>query len=233
MNHPVNFKGWSIVRLAPIFLLILLIAIGAVPGYLQGKWSWKDIPQVKSISQIKTTSKKGLNLTGWKTISKQEVPLGAHKWLEQKIQKDNLDEISVLIKPQPYYKDKPEVEWMDINGSEHWKTDSYTTLNFTVPQDSRSAPVTARFFRAWQKQTVAVVQWYAWPTGGHFDTGTWFWSDRMAQLQGNRLPWIAVCLKIPMEPLGDLNKVKPLAESLAQEVQRQLLAEPFKNQLVK
>lgn len=43
-------KQLSISQVLLIALLIVLIAIGAIPGYLSGKWSWSNLP--KSITLI-------------------------------------------------------------------------------------------------------------------------------------------------------------------------------------
>jgi cyanoexosortase B-associated protein len=89
--------------------------------------------------------------------------------------------------------------------------------------------VKARFFRAWNQQTFAVVQWYAFNNGGHFSPANWFWQDQLAQLSDRRVPWVAVCLKIPIEPLGELKDAQSVAESLAKTVQTQLNNTVFSN----
>ena len=67
-----------------------------------------------------------------------------------------------------------------------------------------------------------MVQWYAFPSGGGYSNFSWFWRDQIAQLHQSRVPWIAVCLKIPIEPLANLDEVQPLAESLARQIQANL-----------
>jgi hypothetical protein len=108
------------------------------------------------------------------------------------------------------------------------KRDSQKDLKFTIDSDSQPFEVTARLFRAWNdKQTFAVVQWYARTDGGHYSPASWFWADRMAQLKDRRVSWIAVCLKIPIEPLGDLDKVESEITTLAVQVQKVLLETAF------
>jgi cyanoexosortase B-associated protein len=67
------------------------------------------------------------------------------------------------------------------------------------------------------------------PSGGDYSSLKWFWLDRLAQLKRDRVPWIAVCIKMPIEPLGDLQIAKPAAESLAKTVESALLSEPFRS----
>ena len=217
-------KRWSIVRIALILLLSTLIIVRAAPGYWQGgNWSWSSLPKTANTKQLKGILSTGLVLENWQTVDKQQLQLGGHKWLGQIIKQENSKPIVLLLKPQTYYRDKPEVEWMDINGLERWKTDSYSQLNFTVDRDKDSLPTTARFFRAWNKrQTFAVVQWYAFPSGGHYAPANWFWQDLLAQLRGKRVSWIAVSLRIPIEPLGELKDARPFATSLAEQIQTRL-----------
>lgn len=212
-----------IAHLILVLVLILVLAIGSVPGYLSGKWAWSDLPKVENINQLKNLQQTGLTLPGWETLEHHKVNLGGNQWSLEMITKDDQNPIILLLRPQIYYKDKPEVEWSDINAIEHWKTDSETTLKFTI----NNYQVNARFFRAWKKTTVAVVQWYAWPGGGDFDPSHWFWLDQLAQLQGKRLPWVAVCLKIPIDPMSKLKSIEPLALSLAQNVQTSLETQAF------
>ena len=220
---------WSIVRIVLILLLSTLVIFGAAPGYLPGKnWSWVDVPRVANLSQVKQVLSSGLILTDWQTIDRQELKVGGQKWLAQLITQEDSKPVMLLLLPQSYYLDKPEVEWMDINGLERWKSDSYGQLNLTINHNQDSFPITARFFRAWtNKQTFAVVQWYAFPGGGHYAPANWFGQDLLAQLRGNRVPWVAVCLKIPIEPLGELTQAQPLAQSLAKQVQVNLQKSAF------
>lgn len=213
-----------------VLLLFFLLIIGAVPGYLQGgNWTWLDLPQVENINQIKNVLKTGLVLPNWQIIKQQEVKIGGHTWSAQLMEQPNSKPVMLLLLPQSYYLSKPEVEWMDLNGIERWKTDSHRQLNFTVENNSDSS-VKARFFRAWNRQqTFAVVQWYAFPHGGNYSPFRWFWQDQLAQLSDRRVPWVAVCLKIPIEPLGELSDAQSVAESLAQTIQANLEQTVFNN----
>ncbi|NES86510.1 MAG: cyanoexosortase B system-associated protein [Moorea sp. SIO2B7] len=218
-------------RWAVILLLILLIGIAAIPGYWSGKWIWKAPPQITNLNQIRSTRNTGLNIPGWTTLNQAEIKISGHKWSLQLIQKGVQKPVILLLQPQNDYRKGPQVEWMDINGFEKWKTDSYTKLKFTIEEETKSpVQVKARFFRAWnRRQTFAVVQWYAFPQGGHPSPGNWFWADQFAQLYRSRVPWIAVCLQIPIEPLGELEEARSVAESLAKIVQKTLIRDIFSN----
>jgi cyanoexosortase B-associated protein len=211
-----------------ILLLIGTIAIAAIPGYWQGgKWSWSDLPPLTNSRQLRSLLKTGVELDGWQTRLQREIRIGGNKWSAQAISQGESAPVVVLLAPQTYYTNKPYVEWTDIQGLEKWKTDSHHQLEFTVDSDAGSSQVTTRFFRAWNKQTFAVVQWYAFPNGGHPSSINWFWRDSLAQLQQQRIPWIAVCLKIPLNPLDDIDSVESLAVSLAQQVQNSLQENTF------
>ncbi len=205
-----------------LLLLVVLICLGTVPGYLAGgKWRWMSPPKVTTLSELKRLKETGLPLTGWQTVDKQKPLIGNHTWLKQDLTDGAETKAILLLFPQNGPIDQPQVEWTDIQGTLNWKTDSDRTAEFTA-SDAR---ITARYFRGWTtQQTYAVVQWYAWSTGGHPDQSRWFMVDRFAQLQNRRAPWVAISLLLPIEPLGDIEKSWSKAESLAQAVQSSLMS---------
>ena len=220
-------KRSPIARLALVILLISVIAIGAVPGYLKGKSSWRDMPPVENLKQLRKLRQTGLNITGWQTLEQREINLGGNKWLLQILEKEGNNPLTLLLLPQSDGRKQPAVEWLDIYGMENWQTDAHTRLKFKVEE----VAVEADFFRAWNRQqTFFVVQWYAWPNGGHPDPLKWFWADRIAQLKGDRVPWIAVCLKMEIDPFQDTSLARDRAESLAKIVQTRLRSGPFSDQ---
>lgn len=216
----------SISQLALLCLLALIAAIAALPGYFQGNWSWSDVPLVMNIHHLKSSRNPGLNLPGWSTVEQTEIQIGEHFWGVQTVEGGGESPITLFFMPQEYYRMQPQVEWTDLQGTERWKTDSHQTLTFSLPGEA-GGEVKANFFRAWREQTFAVVQWYAWYHGGNSDPAHWFWADQQAQLRRQRVPWIAVCLKIPIDPLSDLDSHRPFAKSLAQTVQTALDREIF------
>lgn len=226
-------------------LLALLIAVSALP-YYAGGWPWASPPDVPHVAALKALRQQGLALPGWETQEQTQISLGGHEWSVQEFvptpsAPDAVNPISqaaLLLRPQVWHADQPEVEWLDIRGSQQWTVDSRQRLTFTVPtleqvtseQTSPTiAQLTADFFRAWNpSQTYAVLQWYAWPTGGHPAPSRWFWLDQKAQWQHQqRLPWVAVSLLIPIPPLDDIRPYREPAASLAETVQQALLDTAF------
>ncbi|NEQ96529.1 MAG: cyanoexosortase B system-associated protein [Cyanothece sp. SIO2G6] len=156
--------------------------------------------------------------------------------------------LSLFLRPQSYVDDEPLVEWIDLNSFfnrfKNWTVDELHTVQFSASGPEQEAWVSARYFRGWQRiqneqgrrttYTYAVMQWYAWPTGGSTDIAGWFWADQERQWRDRqRMPWVAVTLMIPIKPLGDIALTQPLAEAIAQTVQTtlttQLLAPPASN----
>ena len=222
-----NRRTLSISQLVLLCLLALLAAIAAVPGYFHGTWQWSDVPPVMNIYYLKNLRKLGLPLPGWQMGEQAEVQIGEHFWGVQTVEQEGKTPvITIYFMPQEYYRMQPQVEWTDLQGVERWKTDSHSSLTFSLPGKA-GAEVKANFFRAWREQTYAVVQWYAWHQGGNPDPAHWFWADQQAQLRGERVSWVAVCLKIPIDPLSDLNSHRDAAQSLAQTVQATLEREVF------
>ena len=230
-------RSYPLPKIVLLLFLLVCASIGAVPGYLTGKWRWAHPPEVKELDRLRQLRKTGVAIAGWKTLSQETVLIGNHEWLKQEIEilvpvgspGSRLQKAILLLLAQNDHADQPEVEWTDINGWQQWQTDSDRWAKFAVasPQGAGVAPaeVEARFFRGWtNQQTYAVLQWYAVPTGGHPAPSRWFWADRLAQLSDRRLPWVAVSVLIPVEPLGDIEKSRQLAESLGQSVQAAVMA---------
>ncbi len=220
-----NWLGYSkrqiILRAIAIVLLLITIILGALPGYLQGgNWQWSDLPKIVNVKQMRSLQTSGMNFDSWQTQARQEIRLGGNKWSVQSIQQGKSKPTVLFLLPQTYYLDKPYVEWLDINGLERWKTDSYRNLKVKLESGNM---VKARFFRAWnRRQTFAVVQWYAFPNGGHYSPTMWFLGDQFAQLRDRRLPWVAVCFKVPIEPLGEKEKALSQVQSLVRAIQTNL-----------
>jgi cyanoexosortase B-associated protein len=246
-----SFQQFQLPRAAVVLLLLIVLAIGAVPSYFSGHWSWAHPPKISAYKQLRSLPKTGLAVPGWQTLEREVIPIGGHKWVVQTLRQQSSPASStptspqaiLLLLPQASESNQPEVEWMDINGLQRWQTDSVQQIKFsTVQENSASSTppaevqnqvqspvtVTARFLRGWKlEQTYAALQWYAWPQGGSFAPSHWFWADRLAQWQRARQPWVAVCILIPIEPLGDIASVEPLATALGQAVQTALLNGPL------
>jgi cyanoexosortase B-associated protein len=225
---PQTKGGRSIAYFTLILLLMFVLAFGAIPDYLKGNWSGTIIPEPSQINRVKALKKTSLNIPDWQTLDHAEPFLGGNKWSAQRLEKKGHPPVDLLLLPQNSYGHQPEVEWTDVKGNQKWKTDPETILKFPA-QPGGKEQVEARFFRAWNTQTFAVVQWYAWPGGGSFSTSQWFWADQWLQLRGRRLTWIAVSIIIPIEPFSDLKATENLAKSLAQSVQFTLEKDIFQS----
>ncbi|GAB1543134.1 hypothetical protein NUACC21_58080 [Scytonema sp. NUACC21] len=222
-------------QVAVLLLLLLLLALGAIPGYLKGHWDWHEPPRVVTLKELKEIRHKGISLPGWKTVEQREQEVGAHKWSYQLIQKEGQQTSALLLLlPQNGPREQPQVEWTEIDSLWQWQTAQHRSAEFTVkpPQGSASAnteiKIEARFFRATaNQQTFAVLQWYAWPTGGSSSQIAWFLADQLAQWRKNRAPWVAVSILFPMEPLGQVEKTWNEVKSIGQAVQGALMAGPL------
>lgn len=251
LPHPFVLK-----RLLVLFVLAIALT-NAVPGYLGGKWAWQHTPQLQHMSQLKEIQKNGLDLPGWRTLEQKTVEIGGHKWSAQSIvsiAEMSADEMSadteipsqkviwLLLRPQTWERDMPQIDWVDINGVQRWDTDSQQLLHFTVPPAHPASPaeklstalstaqITARFFRGWtEKRTNAVLQWYAWSGGGHPAPSRWFWFDQWRKFRERQhLEWIAISIQMPIKPLGDIETVQSEAKALGQLVQSTLTTAVFR-----
>jgi cyanoexosortase B-associated protein len=223
-------KTWQLSR-AKITILAILVAFvlfGATPGYLAGgKWAWMKPATVPTMKQLIAIKKSGINVPGWQTDSGKIAPQADRKWYIQELSQGS-QKATVLLLPQTGDRQQPQVEWTDIEGIERWDSDSYQTLNLGI--ESPNQQFQTRFFRAWTKaRTYAVVQWYAQSIGGSPSPSQWYINDRIAQWQKRRIPWVAVSIQIPMEPLDDLNKYRNPAEAIAKAVQTGLVSDALKS----
>jgi cyanoexosortase B-associated protein len=211
--------SWNLSRAKFVLLALLLgvFLLQAVPQYLVQQWSWTSPPAVQNLGSIRQIRKQGLTIGGWPTIQGRTINLSEHQWYAQEIRQGSQEALLFLL-PQTSPKNQPQVEWTDLDGVQRWQTDARQTLKVTIPETKQT--IEARFFRAWTKSnTFAVVQWYAQPQGGNPVPAKWYWADRLAQWQGKRVPWVAVSIQMPIEPLGDLGKSRSQAESLVKAVQ--------------
>ncbi|UKP00009.1 cyanoexosortase B system-associated protein [Nostoc sp. UHCC 0870] len=218
--------------------LLVLLVTGAVPGYLTGKWQWKQPPPVTNLKLLKDIRSKGLTLPGWKTLEQVEQEIGTNKWSLQLIQQESSQKKAILLLlPQNGPMDQPEIEWTDISGWGKsrwgkWDIAQERSAEFIVKQlpnqINTQTKVEAKFFRASTNQeTFAVLQWYALPNSGYSSPFRWFVADQLAQWQKNRAPWVAVSIIVPIEPLGQVETTWPLAQSIGETVQSTLMTEVF------
>lgn len=219
-----------------IVLFILAIATFiTLPNYFTGNWAWQRVPQLENVKALKAIQTAGLALPGWHTLEQDRLEIGGHKWFVQAIVPEAeaktatlQDATLLMLRPQTWQRDMPQVDWVDIDGAQRWTADSIQSLKFavpkTVPSTGQSIEVEARFLRGWhEKKTYAVLQWYAWKTGGSSAPGAWFWTDQFSQLRDRRrTAWIAVSILMPIQPLGDISIHKPQAEALGKLVQSTL-----------
>lgn len=208
-----------------IMLAVMLVA-SALPGYLAGRWSWSDVPAIANRHHLNRLQNSGLVVANFQTRERATIPINGKKWSVQLLQEGGRNPIVLMLLPQAYYLDQPMTEWSDIRGFEKWKTDGESTLTFSS-QGLDGNNIKAKLFKAWNTDTFAVVQWYAWRGGGSAYPSDWFWRDQTFQKQKQRLPWVAVSLKVPIEPLSDFTSYRPRLLELAQAVQYSLETEVF------
>ncbi|MEM1368018.1 MAG: cyanoexosortase B system-associated protein [Cyanobacteria bacterium P01_H01_bin.15] len=208
-------------------LLSLVVFISALPGYLGQTWTWWQPPDVAIIKSLQDLRQTGLAVPGWTTDEQVIGYVGGARWSIQQVSRaDNETPFLLYLLPQVYFRNQPAVEWNDIRGSQRWKIADQKAIE--IQSSNLEKPAIANFFRAWsERQTFVVVQWYAWPGGGHPSTVRWFWLDQLAQLRGQRAPWIAVSIQMPINPLEDLGPYEAEIKAIALRVQDALEKGPF------
>jgi cyanoexosortase B-associated protein len=250
-----SHRAWMNRLLVSIVILAIATAI-SLSNYVTGNWGWATPPKVPHQSQLNAVKEEGIVLNHWTTTEHYAGEISGYDWSVQALVPDGettrelvIDPDNpaiVLLRPQTWHRDMPQVEWMDINGVQQWTTDQQKRVTFTLSPPPRSAEgsgsdfrtsewgdrpiqVNARFFRGWtRQQTYAVMQWYAWPTGGSPSASQWFWADQLTQLRDHhRMPWVAVSIMVPIKPLGDSQTARSTLEDLGQQVQATLIQDVF------
>ena len=229
------------VKLIVIAVLALFVAVSAIPRYVSG-WPWATPPKLEQAtrSALQNIRDQGISIPGWTTEEQDKTKFGGHTWSIQQLSATADTEriiapgspVLLLLRPQVYEADQPEVEWLDIRGAQHWQTDSYQSVSFEVPAErsgDRNIRVNSDFFRAWNEgQTYAVLQWYAWPTGGSPSVASWFWADQKRQWQHyQRMPWVAVSLWLPIAPLSETAPQQAIATTLGKDIHQTLMRTIF------
>ncbi len=220
-----------LMRLLVVLFVLAIALTSAIPGYLGQPWPWQQIPKLTQTAPLKALQKTGLKLPGWQTLEQKTIEIGGHKWSAQAIvpvgsaSEAMPNPVWLLLRPQTWDKDMPQIDWVDINGVRQWTADQQQQLSFSAG----TAQVEARFLRGWtERATEAVLQWYAQPDSGHPAPSRWFWNDQWRQLRHRqRQAWVAVSLQIPISPLGEIETVRAEATSLGKLVQLALMADVF------
>jgi cyanoexosortase B-associated protein len=232
----------QLLRMLVILFILAIAAVPAISTYFTGSWIWKSLPEVATLEQLRAIEKEGLVLPEWQTLNHETVEIGGQDWSVQAIAPANQTAteansqapIFLMLRPQTWQRDQPQVEWMDINGVQRWTADSKRQIRFEAEMPStqgsvgsavKSVRVHARFLRGWnQQRTYAVLQWYAWSNGGSPAPSRWFWADQRSQWRDRqRMPWVAVSILIPIQPLGDIEQTEASAIALGQVVQSALM----------
>mgnify|MGYP001792567006 FL=1 len=221
----------SVVQWVLVIMLAALVAMVTLPGYIGGQWPWSTPLPVADTTEIKSLLKAPLALPGWESSSHQEVRIGRRPWslAEYQLASGGTDgpgsTFGLLMRPQMSADQQPEVEWVDMQGSQSWQINDRQVVRFSVPAEGQPVKITTQYFRALDgRNTFAVMQWYAWPTGGHYAPGKWFWADQRQQWQQReRMPWVAVSILLPIEPVGDIRGHTEQMTAIAETVQQSLL----------
>jgi len=232
-------KQRSVVQWGLIIVLAALVAMAAMPSYLSGQWPWSTELPVPHIKAVRSLLETPLEVDGWQSIYHQEVPIGGDRWSLTEYRRLGSSEtegesFALLMRPQRSGDQQPEVEWVDLRGAQSWQVADRHTVRFTTGANGQapSVSVTTRYFRGVsERDTFAVMQWYAWPTRGHFAPGKWFWADQLQQWrQRERMPWVAVSVLFPIEPVGNIRPHTETVTAIAEAVQQGLLTSTFRGE---
>ncbi|MEA5420833.1 cyanoexosortase B system-associated protein [Spirulina sp. CCNP1310] len=234
MNHKTQVQGG--LRQGAIALLLFLLLIGGMVFNFSGQTSWRKPFPVENLAALRDLRDTGLTLPGWENEGQAQLNVGGREWSVQAAAQRGQRTAIVMILPQWGPKEMPGVEWSDIDGFFRWNREGERSLSFTTTNPPTT--VQARYFLARDtaatkvvphRQTVAVLQWYATPNGGNPSAGWWFWRDQWAQVRRQRIPWVAVSLRFPIDPSSTLEDVEgdilPLAEAV-QEAIAQIMLTP-------
>jgi len=227
-----KIQGQEGLRQGAIALLLFLLLIGGIVFNLSGQTNWYEPFPVANLAALRDLRDTGLALPGWDNQGQARLNVGGREWSVQAAAQRGKRTALVMILPQWGPQEMPGVEWSDIDGFFRWNREggraaiAHPSLSFTTTNPPTT--VQARYFLARdtaatkvvpRQQTVAILQWYATPTGGNPSAGWWFWQDQWAQVRRQRVPWVAVSLRFPIDPSSTLDDVEGDVLPLAQTVQ--------------
>jgi cyanoexosortase B-associated protein len=226
-----TLQSRSLIQWVLVAVLAGLVAIAALPNYLAGQWPWSTDMPVPQLQEMRELNQTPLSLSGWDVTLHETVKIGGSDWALTEYRAAGSDSVDaktfgLLLKPQKSADKQPEVEWVDLQGAQGWRVNDLQTVRMSAEdQTGQPVQVSTRYFRGLNENgTLAVMQWYAWPTGGHFAPGRWFWADQARQWQQReRMPWVAVCVLLPIEPVGDIRPHTEAMVAIAQAIQENLL----------
>ena len=242
-------------KLSALILLLVMLVVGAAPGYLQGNWRWSWVGPINNLSELRDVRETGIDIPSWVTVEQGQRQVGSKKWSIQVIQEagtevasesdENTDEsttvqildddppqqIEVMLLPILADTDQPQVEWSDWEGVARIETDSERFFDLQTTTGRQRSTFTVRLLRGWManNRTLMMAQWYAWPGGGSPRPSDWFWADRGSQIRRYRLPWIAVNVVMETKrPLDELDDYQDSLKDVAIDIQKALIQGPLK-----
>lgn len=217
----------TLTQIAIVSLLLVSLLLGAI-------WAWPQVPtwrspiKVPNAGALRQIREEGLPLPTDRTAKKAQVRIGGNRWVGQDLTADNGAIATILMRPQSGAKDLPYVDWSDLDGFFKWQQEDIQTLTVDIANTEPATQVKARWFIARDPrntrvvhfpQRVAVAQWYALGAAGRPTILQWFWRDQWAQLQGGRMPWIAVSVRLPVEPGVELATTEATTTELITTIQ--------------
>ena len=232
------FRKASLIQWLLVVMLAAIVTISLVPSYLSGQQPWRSELTVPHLEQLRALMDEALPLSGWQSTYHQAVQISGNGWSLNEYQPTLPDaqadspKVAILLRPQTSPDKQPEVEWIDIAGSQGWQVSDVHRVDFAMlDADGHSRKITTRYFRSIaDRNTYAVMQWYAWPTGGHPAPSKWFWSDQIRQWrQRERMPWVAVSILMPIEPVGNIRPHTDRIVAIAESVQASLQSVVFQD----
>lgn len=218
-------------------LLLGLLLVGAIPGWLRGRWPWERAELASDLAASRNLPETGINLPGWETLSKDAQRIGGGNWVVQDVRRPSdapgggSDRAVVMLLPMRALADRPQVEWTDWQGLAKLTVDRRQQVRLRAEtDDGETAEFSALLSRGWtpENETYIMLQWYAWPGGGSPDPADWFWADWAARWQGEQLPWMAVNVLVPTDrPLDDIEPYRETIEDVGRAVQSGLESGPL------
>ena len=160
-------------KLTALILLLVMVILGAAPGYFQGNWRWSWVGPITNLSELRNVRKAGLDVPNWETLRTDERLIGSKKWSAQQLRPQAI--ASATNSPAP--KDTDSEDTAEAPAAQPPATQSKETEEQSAAPEANTYPKNARPNAKGESGNDEIVQLMLLPIRANTDQPQVEWSD--------------------------------------------------------